>query len=72
MQAATINYAENSGRQLVLFQQTTEVENGGFVWKVILLDHIIARQCSVLFYRKELITAAENITGEQVTIRLAS
>ncbi|EGH19355.1 hypothetical protein Pgy4_40937, partial [Pseudomonas savastanoi pv. glycinea str. race 4] len=28
----TINYAENPGRQLVLFQQTTEVENGGFVW----------------------------------------
>ncbi|EPM43252.1 hypothetical protein A256_27698, partial [Pseudomonas syringae pv. actinidiae ICMP 19103] len=33
---------------------------------VILLDHVIARQC------KELITAAENITGEQVTTRLAS
>ncbi|WP_032711257.1 hypothetical protein, partial [Pseudomonas syringae] len=32
---------------------------------VILLDHVIARQCSILFYRKELITAAENITGEQ-------
>ncbi|WP_221034074.1 hypothetical protein, partial [Pseudomonas coronafaciens] len=29
---------------------------------VILLDHVIARQCSVLFYRKELIIAAESIT----------
>ncbi len=38
---------------------------------VILLDHVIARQCSVLFYRKELITAAESITGEQVTTWLA-
>ncbi|GBH21436.1 Transcription antitermination factor NusA [Pseudomonas syringae pv. actinidiae] len=31
----TINYAENPGRQLVLFQQTTEVENGGFVWNAL-------------------------------------
>ncbi|RMU73943.1 hypothetical protein ALP24_103263 [Pseudomonas syringae pv. aptata] len=38
---------------------------------VILLDLVIARQCSVLFYRKELITAAESITGEQVTTWLA-
>ncbi|RMT27306.1 hypothetical protein ALP52_103027 [Pseudomonas amygdali pv. mori] len=38
---------------------------------VILLDHVIARQCSVLFYRKELIIAAESITGEQVTTWLA-